>query len=114
MSLWCAKPAVLDVCLSLCVRLVLILLAMARAMSYSIRSKLSVRASELADALPQVRHLFRQHGVRIDRTERVANALGNLAGVATRLRALPHGVKVPPEQGRGVGAGLLAYFIVSY
>ena len=55
-----------------------------------------------------MRHLFRQHGIRIDRTERVANALGNLAGVATRLRALPHGVKVPPERVRLIGAGLLA------
>ena len=41
-----------------------------------------------------MRALFRQHGIRIDRTERVANSLGNLAGVATRLRALPAGVKV--------------------
>ena len=45
-------------------------------------------------ARPQARALYRQHGIRIDRTERVANSLGNLAGVATRLRALPSGVKV--------------------
>lgn len=45
----------------------------------------------------QVRHLFRQHGIRIDRTERVANSLGNLAGVATRLRAMPPSVKVYSE-----------------
>jgi hypothetical protein len=36
----------------------------------------------------QARELRRATGARLDRTERVANALGHLAGVITRLQAL--------------------------
>ncbi|KAK9838087.1 hypothetical protein WJX81_000247 [Elliptochloris bilobata] len=50
----------------------------------------------------QVRALDRQQGIRIDRTERVANSLGSLAGVASRLRALPPGVKTALFAGRRI------------
>lgn len=36
----------------------------------------------------QARELQRRTGAHIDRTERVASALGHLAGVITRLQAL--------------------------
>ena len=43
----------------------------------------------------QARELARHHGVRLDRTERVANSLGKLAGTVTRFNAeLAHDVKV--------------------
>lgn len=43
----------------------------------------------------QAREARRATGARIDRTERVANALGHLAGVITRLQALKtSGMKV--------------------
>ena len=43
----------------------------------------------------QARELARRHGMRLDRTERVANSLGKLAGTVTRFNAeLAHDVKV--------------------
>ena len=43
----------------------------------------------------QARDLERRTGIRLDRTERVANSLGKLAGVVTRLnQELQHDVKV--------------------
>ena len=43
----------------------------------------------------QVRELARQSGMRLDRTERVANSLGHLAGVLSQLSSLDTtGIKV--------------------
>ena len=50
----------------------------------------------------QARDLLRKQGVRIDRTERVANALGHLLGVLQKLSALKDsGVKVSPQADDG-------------
>ena len=42
----------------------------------------------------QVRALCKQTGVKIDRTEHVANSLGHLAAVVDQLNNLDHPVKV--------------------
>lgn len=42
----------------------------------------------------QVRALCKKTGVRIDRTEHVANSLGHLAAVVDQLNSLDHPVKV--------------------
>ena len=44
----------------------------------------------------QVRALCKKTGVRIDRTEHVANSLGHLAAVVDQLNSLDHPVKVRP------------------
>ena len=43
----------------------------------------------------QVRALCKKSGIRIDRTEHVANSLGHLAAVVDQLNSLDHPLKVP-------------------
>ena len=43
----------------------------------------------------QVRALCKKRGIRIDRTEHVANSLGHLAAVVDQLNSLDHPLKVP-------------------
>ncbi len=43
----------------------------------------------------QVRALCKKRGIRIDRTEHVANSLGHLATVVDQLNSLDHPLKVP-------------------
>lgn len=45
-------------------------------------------------AIVQVRDLNRRTGIRLDRTERLANSLGHLCKVVSQLTGLPDGVKV--------------------
>lgn len=47
----------------------------------------------------QVRALCNKTGLKIDRTERVANSLGHLAAVVDQLNDLDHPVKVLPPCG---------------
>ena len=42
----------------------------------------------------QVRQLYRRTGVKLDRTERLANTLGHLLGVVDRLDSVPKSIKV--------------------
>lgn len=43
----------------------------------------------------QVRALCKKRGIKIDRTEHVANSLGHLAAVVDQLNSLDHPLKVP-------------------
>ena len=42
----------------------------------------------------QVRALCKKRGIRVDRTEHVANSLGHLAAVVDQLNSLDHPLKV--------------------